>query len=424
MVDCLEKDLFNFDDNELFNFDDLDEENALEPREALRLIGRLYKLPQKNLSPPLKRVLYMLETELPNLLGSISISDNQLKATYNKLHTLAAKTIEQYRLPELSGKTVVGVGGMFSAGKSSFLNAMTGIELLPDNQQKCTAVATYMVSGKRSAITAYTMQDQAIKLSESELQAISHQFYDSYSIGFSTTIRKMVMSLPAFKWLDIVLLDTPGYNSELSEDDDLKNLVSDEKIARNHLSNCDYLIWLVDVESGIIPVGDIEFIKTLSLINKPLFVLNKADKKDATDLQSILETCNKQLDDENIEHAGVTAFSSRDYGGQEYLQNNFLQTYFEEATDYASKNKHSNVSTEITLLLKEWREIMESQKQSYDAQKKSIENGILNSENPRNITSLLNSYKLILQKSTNLFRQTQSLEKLGNELLSGLSSLR
>ena len=342
-----------------------------------------------------------------------------MRKLYNQLKTLSAKLVEQFRLPALSGKTVIGVGGMFSAGKSSFLNALTGVELLPNDQKKCTAIATYMLGGVKESIIAYTTKDQAIPLNADELRAISHQFYENYGMGFSNIIRKMIMTLPKFEWADVVLLDTPGYNSELKNEDEA-NLPSDDNIAREHLSNCDYLIWLVDIENGVIPPGDIDFIKKLSLVNDPLFVLNKADKRTDSEVQEVLEKCKKQLKGEQVVSAGIIGFSSQVGDGKESLGTNYLKEYLEGA----SKHQHSAVDSEITCLMKEWQAIMSDKRKEFDTEIRNIENGILSSENPQNITSLLYSYQIILQESTNTYRQTQRLDKLGQNLLSKLSQLR
>lgn len=412
-----------FDDDDLFDFDDdellQEEDSALDPKAALKMLANLYKLPNVGADRRLQDILFMLDNDLPNLMGHMSMQDELLRKLYNQLKTLSAKLVEQFRLPALSGKTVIGVGGMFSAGKSSFLNALTGVELLPNDQKKCTAIATYMLGGVKESIIAYTTKDQAIPLNADELRAISHQFYENYGMGFSNIIRKMIMTLPKFEWADVVLLDTPGYNSELKNEDEA-NLPSDDNIAREHLSNCDYLIWLVDIENGVIPPGDIDFIKKLSLVNDPLFVLNKADKRTDSEVQEVLEKCKKQLKGEQVVSAGIIGFSSQVGDGKESLGTNYLKEYLEGA----SKHQHSAVDSEITCLMKEWQAIMSDKRKEFDTEIRNIENGILSSENPQNITSLLYSYQIILQESTNTYRQTQRLDKLGQNLLSKLSQLR
>jgi GTPase Era involved in 16S rRNA processing len=321
----------------------------------------------------------------------------------------------------LSGKTVVGVGGMFSAGKSSFLNSLTGIELLPSDQQKCTAVATYMVAGTHEAITAYTSADLAILLNSEELQAISHQFYDSYGMGFSNIIRKMIMTLPQFEWPEIVLLDTPGYNSDYSEDIDGDDLMNDKKVAREHLSNCDYLIWLVDVENGVIPPRDMDFIKSLRLVNKALFVLNKADKKTDGELKEILRGCKQNLKEAQIPYSAITTFSSRT--GGEHLGQSSLKEYLLTASQNASTGSNADVSIELTRLTKEWQGIMERKLKVYGDEIQNLQSGILASKDPRHISSLLYSYRLVLQHSANTFRQTKRLKELGQNLQSMFSKL-
>ncbi|GAA7594660.1 hypothetical protein JP0033_11330 [Helicobacter pylori] len=52
--------------------------------------------------------------------------------------------------PSLFQKSMVAVGGGFSAGKSSFLNHLLGLKLkLPENSTPTTAIPTYCLKGKK-----------------------------------------------------------------------------------------------------------------------------------------------------------------------------------------------------------------------------------------------------------------------------------
>ncbi|GAA7987191.1 hypothetical protein HpCS16_12370 [Helicobacter pylori] len=52
--------------------------------------------------------------------------------------------------PSLFQKNMVAVGGGFSAGKSSFLNHLLGLNLkLPENLTPTTAIPTYCLKGER-----------------------------------------------------------------------------------------------------------------------------------------------------------------------------------------------------------------------------------------------------------------------------------
>ena len=61
----------------------------------------------------------MLKGPLLNDLFRIPIQD---KTLYGKVQTLCAKIAEQTYFPYLAGKTIIGVGGKFSTGKSYFFS--------------------------------------------------------------------------------------------------------------------------------------------------------------------------------------------------------------------------------------------------------------------------------------------------------------
>lgn len=407
-----------FDDEFDFEEEIFPEKKALDSLEALNLISKLYK--SKKDKQELKEVLYILKDELPKLMAYIPKQDQNLRRMYDKLYTLSAKIVEEVRLPILKSKTVIGVGGMFSSGKSTFLNSLTGIELLPSDQQKSTAIATYIALGEQEKIIAYTSKNYAVTLNKDEIEAISHQFYSDYGIGFSNIIQKIVMTIPNFKWSNIVLLDTPGYNSEISNDSVSSFQEHDAKIARDHLSNCDYLLWITSVDNGVIPPSDIAFIKSLHIVNPPLIILNKADKKTESDLREIINECKKNLEDAFLPYYAITAYDSHD--GKENLSQRFLIDYMDNASQN-SKNKVDDVGTELTWLRKEWSDEMKKKNINFEKQINEIQKGIVESQNPRSISSLLHSYQIILQNKNTTYHQANHLEKLFKILLEKLYKL-
>ncbi len=58
--------------------------------------------------------------------------------------------------PSLFQKNMVAVGGGFSAGKSSFLNHLLGLNLkLPENLTPTTAIPTYCLKGEREVLMGF-----------------------------------------------------------------------------------------------------------------------------------------------------------------------------------------------------------------------------------------------------------------------------
>src|SRR5690606_40573590 len=55
-------------------------------------------------------------------------------------------------LPELADKVIVGIGGAFSAGKSSFLNGILGQKVLSVEIDPTTSIHTYLIHGEQQKI--------------------------------------------------------------------------------------------------------------------------------------------------------------------------------------------------------------------------------------------------------------------------------
>ncbi|MBV5330142.1 MAG: dynamin family protein [Chlorobium sp.] len=351
-----------------------------------------------------------LEERLPSIIGRESLKDAAQRKLFSTFSTLASKIVEQAQLTQLRQKNVVGVGGRFSAGKSRFLNAITGMKLLPTDQSPTTAVATYLVYHDVESIISYTANETIVPLTADELQAIAHTFFNKYGIGFSAVLKKIVMGIPTFRWSDIALLDTPGYDNKG------QGRQQDEHIAREHLSNCDYVIWLANAGNGTLTKEDIEFITSLRMANPCLVVLNKADKITEGNLGAIIKTFREQLDSADIAYAGVTAFSSSQ--NREYLGQTMLQDYLFHAkpTEKASLDTRA----ELDRIQHAWFSINEERRKNLEKTKKNILDGIACSESPQHIRSLIEAYGLHHTRNTELYRQNEAFTREVNYLLKNL----
>lgn len=135
------------------------------------------------------------------------------------LKKLSDKLLAAKQIRALNNKTVVGLGGRFSAGKSSFINSRLKSDaetiLLPENQNPTTSIPTYVVSGPQNGIRAYLQDGWIVPLELEAMQAMTHDFYEKYQIGFARFVRSLMVYTNAFpKEISrrIALLDTPGYN--------------------------------------------------------------------------------------------------------------------------------------------------------------------------------------------------------------------
>lgn len=232
---------------------------------------------------------------------------------YREMLLLCDRLSEQQKL---SYKTIVGFGGCFSAGKSAFINAISGLDnILPEAQNPTTSIPTYIIAAadnddKETRYTANTSYGDTIELDAEKMQAMTHEFHEEYKIGFSAFVDSVTIETKKFRLpRNIALLDTPGY-SKPEEKSDSKAVMTDREKATEQLKITDFLIWLVDIDNGDITNEDIVFINNLKIQSPILIVLNKADKKTEEQIQSVVERCTDTVKNRSLNCFGVAAYSS------------------------------------------------------------------------------------------------------------------
>lgn len=79
---------------------------------------------------------------------------------------------------KLIGKNIIALGGGFSSGKSSFLNALMGKSVLPADIDPSTSVPTYIVKGEKHEVEGINVFDSKVKMQPKKLVLIASK-YDS-----------------------------------------------------------------------------------------------------------------------------------------------------------------------------------------------------------------------------------------------------
>ena len=271
-------------------------------------------------------------------------SDNQLKVDLSKIEEIIDKKIpdtlkknapedfyelyvdfkseyEKFRdfilYDKLIGKNIVALGGGFSSGKSSFLNALMGKPVLPADIDPSTSVPTYIVKGEKHEVQGINVFDNKVNIQPRDIKKIAHGFGeleddDEEKYGEEVTLGHVLESIffstPLHKYENIAFLDTPGYSKPDSEKYSAK---TDEQIARGQLNSSNYILWFVQADAGTITEEDIKFIKTLREDIPKLIIVNKADKKNVSDLKAIIEKIKATLDLKGVRYVDVFAFTSK-----------------------------------------------------------------------------------------------------------------
>lgn len=236
--------------------------------------------------------------------------------TYNQM--IKARTVidEIVRFPFLGNKKVVAVGGGFSAGKSLFINSILRDDILPTDTRPTTSIPTYIAKGNSTNIYVLNIFGNKNKINREAVQAISHLFSKKYNLSFTQIIKNIILQSNKMPYSNIAFLDTPGYTKS---DYYKKEDNTDENVARMHLKVADYLIWVIDIEKGTIPFEDLEFIKSLKFQNPIFFIFNKADKKEPSEINKIIQISEEYIKKSGIKIEGITAYSSffkKEYGDE------------------------------------------------------------------------------------------------------------
>lgn len=258
----------------------------------------------------------IINQDIPNTLKG------NAPPTYYELYTDFRAEYDKFRnfilYDRLIGKNIVALGGGFSSGKSSFLNALNDEPALPADIDPTTSVPTYIVHGENYDVQGINIFDTKIQLCTDDMSKIAHGFgeilddddgivVESAMLGH--VLESIFLSTPMQTYHNIAFLDTPGYSKLDSQEYSIK---TDADIARRQLSTSNFILWFVQADAGTITEEDIEFIKSLSEDIPKLIILNKADKKPEQELATIIEKIQSTLDLKGVCHEGVYTFSSVD----------------------------------------------------------------------------------------------------------------
>ena len=350
----------------------LDSKNSYlnNPIKGMRLISNIIDSKEKKEKNKLEELFEkfdnFLNKEFIEFSSKISI-ENEAEL-YRELLTIRDEMYESIKFSELINKKHIGIGGSFSAGKSSFLNSIlnrdiNAEDILPIDSVPTTSIPTYIVKKQQSTsdsidIYSFNKNGEKSKIDKESLLAISHEFNKIYKFGLISIINKIVVDVDSMPYENIAFLDTPGY----SKADGKENI--DNNIAQKHLQNIDSMIWLIDADNGVIRNGDMKFIKSLEFRGDILFIINKADKKPEKDIKEIIDVTKESLKRANISFVDVVAYSSHDK--EEYFSSNKIESFLKSRNNLQIINFESKI---IKILIEYKNHIKQMQKNSSDVLK-------------------------------------------------------
>ncbi|GAA9856580.1 acyl carrier protein [Helicobacter pylori] len=243
--------------------------------------------------------------------------------------------------PSLFQKTIVAVGGGFSAGKSTFLNNLLGLKLkLPEDMDPTTAIPTYCLKGKREVLMGFSQNGGMVELPN---LAFDHQFLESLGFNLKEIMPFMLLSAPSVPFEFLCFIDTPGYNPS-----NQGYTGGDKEASKESLKHAKHILWLISCERGGIESDDLEFLQELyEEEGKQVFiVLSRADRRTKSQLEEVAKQIKETLKDHGIEFLGICAYSATRY--QEYKEFSEKSKVFNSLEKFLMKlNQRSEKQNEI-----------------------------------------------------------------------------
>lgn len=249
--------------------------------------------------------------------------------------------------PSLFQKTIVAVGGGFSAGKPTFLNNLLGLKLkLPEDMNPTTAIPTYCLKGKKEVLMGFSQNGGMVELPH---LAFDHQFLKSLGFNLKEIMPFMLLSVPSVPFEFLCFIDTPGYNPA-----NQGYTGGDKEVSKESLKHAKHILWLISCECGELHKDDLEFLQELyEEEGKQVFiVLSRADMRTKSQLEEVAIKIRETLKDNGIEFLGICAYSATRY--QEIKEFSEKSPVFDSLEEFLKKlNKRSEKQNEILSVLYE-----------------------------------------------------------------------
>ena len=327
------------------------------------------KAPDQKMRVDLSRLNNLINKKIPDTLKKNAPDDffelyTNFKSEYDKF-----KDFILY--DKLIGKNIIAIGGGFSSGKSSFLNVLMGKRVLPADIDPSTSVPTYIMKGPKHEVQGINIFDAKVSMQPRDIKKIAHGFGEvdddddekiTNAVTLGHVLESIFFSTPLHQYDNIAFLDTPGY----SKPDSVKYSVkTDEQISRSQLNTANFILWFVQADAGTITEEDIKFIKTLRPDIPKLIIVNKADKKNLTDLKAIMKKIRSSLDFKGVRYIDVLAFTCR----PEQIEDETLETFLVEnkkqiqkqITKWDKRQYESNFARNFKVLFMRCKEFYEDE---------------------------------------------------------------
>lgn len=255
----------------------------------------------------------ILRNELEeNINAAINIltGNNQLKALRRSMN---------------EANITVGIAGLTSSGKSSFMNALLGEKLIPEQTRATTNVPIICREGETRGAKIFYQDGRSENIQGKNLTSsfMKNIASEKINAGNKEGISRIEIVMPgALIPEGICFVDTPGADSLAG---------SGGAALRNILPEFDVIIYVMPLRSRL-KGSDYEFLRTILGINKRIiFVLSQIDlERDDTEAGRIIKSSHdKILSDITALRDDMQKFSGRDFDVIPVSSKNALEKFYD-----------------------------------------------------------------------------------------------
>ncbi|WP_100405546.1 dynamin family protein [Bacillus solitudinis] len=205
---------------------------------------------------------------------------------------------------DLDGPPIVMIAGEFKSGKSTFVNAWLGEEVLTSDVTPATAVVTKLTYGKKKRVLGHFLNGEVKEYDEEWIEQLTAEREGRWAF-----VRKQLsyieIQLPIEQLKTLSIVDSPGLNAG-------HDLHTDA--TERFLHRADYMIWVfsysfVGLESE---VNELKRIQALGI--QPLGVVNRIDQHDMEEesIEEFLDHSIRRLNGKGMAFQGLYGVSAKE----------------------------------------------------------------------------------------------------------------
>lgn len=186
----------------------------------------------------------------------------------------------------------IAVSGGYSAGKSTFMNMLIGMnEFLPTDMNPTSLVNTYINFNNKISkpvVRGENIKNNLVLLDEDVLASIRHDTQNAKAIA--NVLRRLIIDVPCKNYLNgITFIDTPGYDNSLTVN--RENGTTDKETAGKAFKDAEVIFWCANIGKQVTE-EDLKFIKENGGDEKPVVILlSRMKSKASNDVPGIVKSC-------------------------------------------------------------------------------------------------------------------------------------